>query len=582
MSGLAGLIPYVTPLYLLLVYLLVFQGLRDRISLLAALAVVALLASTPLLVRTGIEGFATVPRVFFFTALALVLSEEKDASPYLVGILTGSAMLTHTIGLLAVPAVVAADLITRKRIDFRWMVRFGVVAAVIGGVPYLVVFLHLNSLASTRILESAFGSDLVNRVFDYQFVERGMLTATDRLLYGYLGPFLRLSAYGVTFLAPLFLVTFGLFGRRIPDSGVWRVAVGFLLIYFIFHLLPGHHNIFILSPRYALTILPIALVAGLAWLPESSDGHSLWLPLFLLICVAVNLSIAWPYKTKPFFYGPMRTYISQNLTAEDRVLVSQTPYFALYHPEVACLDTMDPRAALIIGSQDLNVALSELRNRGFTHLLMAHAPTPFDSDTNIIRFFRVSGLLEPVKQTGSHYLFRFHYPDHSLAPEHAWTLFKWTPDDSGFPITGYDRSGEGNPARFWFTAKGLNLFSAHTGTKVAFARDIIWKHRAGIFQTEHAAEISIRFRFDGTIEPFEVHWDLAQFDASGNFIGLIHPKREIIEDGSIDLMIQTAHPRMYDSRIPILPDCHSIALAFSYYTDHGGTRIVSFEISGYN
>ena len=578
--GLSSGVPYVAPFYLVLIFLLVFQGVRDRAGTLQAGLALLLVASTPLLVRSGVEGFSTVIRVFFVLATLIVLTDDRENHSGAAGVLAGMTLLSHTIGLLILPMAGIANIWMTRRLDFRWLFRFGLIAVCVGGLPYGVVLLKHHHLAMSTVVADTFGTDLVAAVFKYQFVERGMASGPARILFGYLAPFCRLSAFGLTVSLAVAVLITGFFRKKDREHGLFFGALGFVLVYLAIHFLPVNRNIFILSPRYVLTVVPVIVVSAFA-LPIRRKAVIAGLTVVTAGVVVFNLWWSNPYFRKAFHYGEMRQVVNEHLSPADRVLVSQTPYFFYYHPEIPAIDTMDTRLKDVYGITDHATLLVQLKAMGITHLLMSYSPTPYDRQTFIRDLLTEPGRLSVIRHTDSHHLYRLNYPDPSFTPRLPETLFSWDLSTEYLPVVAYDKSGENRPVRVWFDAEGLRMFTGHVDTKVALARDIPWKPGTGYMETGDHPAIGIRVKFNRTREPFRLHWDLSQFDGSGQFLGTIHPRPVTVRDGWVTLQFPSSHPRLLDKHIPLKPECRSVALTFSFYRDHGGTSLEAIEIIGY-
>lgn len=578
--GLSAGVPYVAPVYLVLIFMLVFQSVRDRAGAWQAGLALVLVGATPLLVRSGVEGFSTDIRVFFVLATLLVLTDDRENRYGAAGVLAGMTLLSHTIGLLILPMVAVAHIWINRRMDVKWLFRFGLIAVCVGGLPYAVVLLKHHHLAMSTVVAETFGTDLVAAVFRYQFVERGMASGLDRLLYGYLAPFCRLSAFGLTVSLATAVLMSGFFRRKDRDHGLFFGTLGFLLVYLVVHFLPVNRNIFILSPRYVLTVVPVIVVAAFA-IPFRRKPLKAGLGILTVGVVVFNLWWSMPYHQQVFHYGDMRQTVKERLAPTDKVLVSQTPYFFYYHPDIPAIDTMDTRLKDVYRITDYAAVLAQLKAMGVTHLLLSYAPTPYDRQTFVRNLLTEPGRLAVVRHTDSHHLYRLNYPEPSYAPREPETVFSWNLSAEHFPVVAYDKSGRNHPMRFWYDGGGLRMFTGHTGTKVALARDIPWKPGTGYMETGDHPAIGIRVKFNQTREPFQLHWDLSQFDGSGAFLGTVHPRPVMVHDGWVTLQFPSSHPRLMDKRIPLKPACRSVALTLSFYRDHGGTALEAIEIIGY-
>ncbi len=581
LCGVSSLIPYVTPFYLVLLFMISFQAVRCHSTTFNGILILLMLATTPMVVRTGVEGFATDLRLFFFAVTFLLLVESEGELSVWTGIVAGMALLTHTIGILVIPMAAFGRILMKRRIEWGGLMRFVLIALTVGGLPFAVVVWKYHGLAMASQLNEVFGKDLVDHVFAYQFVERGMGSGLDRLQFGYLSPFFRISDYGLSFVIGFLLLVVILIQGGWRKNAMIRAACGFIVVYLVLHAIPMHHNIFILSPRYILTILPVLLIAGFAYLPSRMNRFSIGIGFPVILAALFNLWWSNPFYKKTLYYGPMRDTVRNVLTPDDRVLVSQAPYFFFYHPDISAIDSMDPKLGGLYRSKDINDVLDKLKTLGITHLMMGYAPTPFDSDTFIRQLFRVPGLLEPMKQTDSHHLYRIHYPEETIYLDRSRLLFSWHADQDAFPVTPYDKNGQGHPVWVWYQSDGLRVFTANAGTKLGIARDIVWRKGAAFIFTGNSSSLEIRFYFRDVVRPFRLHWDLAEFDQNGEFLGTIHPRPVDIQNGEVILTYPTLHPRMMDTRIPLNSQTRSVALALSFYTDHGGMTIESFRFTGF-
>ncbi len=573
------LVRYIGVFYYTLLNLLVFQAVRKHAGLTVAVSAVFLLAVTPFYVRTSVEGFITPVRMFFFTGTAILLSLPEKNRVWPAAVFAGMAMLTHTIGLLAVPGGLLALILLNRGWNWKKLFIFGFIACLTGSLPYLVNLWKFHSLATTNVFVSAFGHKLVNDVFQYQFIQKGMPTTATRLMYGYFSPIFRFSSYSLAFILG--------FSGVIAGITRWRTRVrlvdavlGFLLVYFAIHFLPIHHNIFILSPRYPLTVLPLLIIAGTISLPKWQFRK--WtVSIITLIAVAVTLLFASPFYRQPCLQCEMVHYINSHLSCKDRVLVSRSPFFFLDIKSVPGINAMEPALAPLYREQDLNRVLQRLKEMKITYILLPYAPTPFESEGFVRRMIETPGILEGVKHTPAFHLFRIHYPETSLQkPEHL-SLLSWSPDMPTLELTAYDHSQKKHPLHFWYGPDGLHIFTPFADTRLALSRDIPWRKNAPYINTRGCSSMKISIRFKNTAVPFRLYWNIFEFDEAGKMIRVSHPRPITATNGWKSLVMPTAYPRMLSSHLPLDSRTVKMALCFSFYSEPGGICVTAIDITGY-
>ena len=573
------LVRFIGVFYYALINLLVFQVVRKQSDMTVAISATLLLAVTPFFVRASVEGFTTPIRMFFFAGTAILLSLPAEKKVWPSAIFAGMAMLTHTIGLLAVPGGLLAIIFLDRGWNWKKLFRFSVIACLVGGLPYLLTLWKFNSLATTDVFVNAFGHRLVNDVFHYQFIQKGMPTASARLMYGYFSPIFRFSSYGLGFILGFIgLIAAGLHWKS--RSRLVNAAVGFLIVYFTLHFLPIHHNIFILSPRYPLTVLPLLILASAVSLPDKRI-HKWITSAMALIAVGMTLWLASPFYRQPCLQCEMSRYINTHLTKQDHVLVCRSPFYYLDIRNIPGTDAMEPALAPLYRESDLNVILTKLRTMGITYILLPYAPTPFESEGFVRRLIETRGILEGVKHTPAFHLFQIHYPEIPIKKPQMVRLLSWTPAMSTLNLSAYDHSGKHHPLRFWYTRDGLNVFTSFADTKLALARDIPWRGGAPYIETKGCYSVRISIRFKNTVFPFKLYWDLFQFDSAGNLLRVTHPRPVTVSPGMKHLFMPTVYPRMLSSRLPLASRTAKIALSFSFYSEPGGTCVNSIDITGY-
>ncbi len=577
--GFDTLVRYIGPFYYALVNILVFQAVRKRVGLAVAISTVLVLAVTPFFVRASVEGFTTPVRMFFFAGTAVLLSLPEEKRVWPAAIFAGMAMLTHSIGLLAVPGGILALILLDRRWNWKKLFIFGFIACFTGSLPYLVNFWKFHSLTTVGIFVHAFGKNLIDDVFQYQFVQREMATATARLVYGYFSPIFRFSSYGLAFILGFTGLMAAGFRWKSRDRLV-TAALGFLIVYFTMHFLPIHHNIFILSPRYPLTVLPLLIIAGAVSLPQWRLSN--WVATGIaLIALGLTLFFASPFHRQPCLQCEMAQYINAHLTPEDHVLVSRSPFFFLNIQNVPGTDAMEPGLAPLYSEPDLNRILQRLKEMKITHILLPYAPTPFESKGFVRRMVETPGILEGIKHTPAFHLFRVHYPEIPLKEPEQVKLLSWHPDLSDLTLTAYDNSGKQHSLRFWYSRAGLHIFTPFSNTRLALARDIPWRKNAPYISTKACKSVTVSMRFQNSVAPFRLYWDFYQFDQDGNMLGVTHPRPVIVTPGWKSLVMPTAYPRMLSSRLPLDSRTVKIALSFSFYSEPGGTCVNAIDITGY-
>lgn len=577
--GLDTLVHYIGPFYYALLNIMVFQVVRKRAGLVIAFSAVLVLVATPLFVRVSVEGFTTPVRMFFFAGTAVLLSLPEEKRIWPAAIFAGMAMLTHTIGLLVVPGGLLALILLERGWNWKKMFFFGFIATLVGALPYLVNFWKFHSLTTAGTFVHAFGKNLIDGVFQYQFVQRGMATAATRLAYGYFSPILRFSSYGLAFILGFVGLLATGFHWKSRDRLV-TAALGFLIVYFTMHFLPIHHNIFILSPRYPLTVLPVLIMAGTVSLPRWRFRD--WVATGIaLIALGLTLFAASPYYRKPCLQCEMVQYINTYLTPQDHVLVSRSPFFFLNIQKIPGTDAMEPSLGPLYSEPDLNQVLQRLKEMKITYVLLPYAPTPFESKGFVRRMIETPGILEGVKHTPAFHLFRIHYPETALEEPEQLKLLSWRPYLSDLALAAYDNSGKQHPLRFWYSRTGLHIFTPFPGTRLALARDIPWKKNAPYISTKACETVTVSMKFQSIVAPFRLYWDFYQFDQDGNMLGVTHPRPIMVTPGWKSLVMPTAYPRMLSSRLPLDSRTVKIALSFSFYSEPGGTCVNAIDITGY-
>ncbi|NOZ12268.1 MAG: hypothetical protein GXO69_01315 [Acidobacteria bacterium] len=579
LAGLDAFVRFIGVFYYMLTNLLIFRVIRKQKGLGIAVSFTLVLAMTPFFIRTSVEGFTTPIRMFFFTGTAVLLAFSKERKIWPAGIFAGMAMLSHTIGLLAVPGGILALIIVDRGVKWKRLILFGVIAGLIGGLPYLLIFRKFHSLATTGVFVGAFGKKLVDDVFRYQFIQKGMPTFASRLMYGYFSPVFRFSSYGPAFILGFAALAFsGL--RRIPRNRIRDAALGFLLVYFTLHFLPLHHNIFILSPRYPLTVLPLLILAGAVSLPEKpawkyAAGAAAVISGGMILCFAP------PFYRQPCLQCEMSRYINTHLTKQDRVLVCRSPFFFLDIRNIPGVDAMEPALAPLYREPDLNTILHKLKKTGITYVLLPYAPTPFESEGFVRRLIETPGILEGVKHTPAFHLFRIHYPETRLKNPEPVKLLFWSPEKPALTLTAYDHSRKHHPLRFWYNGAGLNIFASFTDTKLALARDIPWRKHAPYIETKGCGFMKISVRFHSATFPFRLCWDIFQFNSGGKLLRVTHPRPVVVSPGWKTLVMPTDYPRMLSSRLPLDSRTAKIVLSFSFYSESGGACVNAIDITGY-
>jgi len=573
------LVRYIGPFYYALVNLLVFQVVKKRSGLMVATSAVLILAITPLFVRTSVEGFTTPLRMFFFIGTAVLLSFPDEKRVWPAAIFAGMAMLTHTIGLLAVPGGLLALVLLNRRWNWKRLFIFGFIACFAGGLPYLINLWKLHSFAATTVFVSAFGNKLINDVLQYQFIQKGMPTAAARMVYGYFSPIFRFSSYGLAFILGFAgLITAGFHWKS--RSRLVDTALGFLLVYFTIHFLPIHHNIFILSPRYPLTVLPVLVMAGAVSLPKWRFRK--WVVSAIAVAaVGVTLFLTSPFYRQPCLQCEMTQYIKTHLTVEDHVLVCRSPFFFNDINTISGKDTLESEFAPLYFEPDLNRILQKLKEMKFSYLLLPYAPTPFESEGFVRRLVETPGILEAVKHTAAFHLFRIHYPAMPLAKPKQISLFSWRPESQGLKLTAYDNSGKEHPLRFWYTQQGLHIFTPFANTRLALSRDIPWRKNAAYIDTKGCTSVTISVQIKQSLGPLHLCWDLFELDSKGMILRQMHPRPVTGTPGWKELVLSSAYPRMLTKHLPLEHQTERIILSFSFYLQPGGTCVSAIDITGY-
>ncbi len=567
------LTPYVGAIFFMLLLCLVFTVVRQRSKLVNAATVSLFLGISPIAVTTAALGFTAPLRMFFFTATGVLLADSTDDfSPVTIGIFAGAAMAIHTIGLLTLPAVVGYLLFRHKKQGIKPAFHFLLAACAVGGFWYGWNLIRLGALDTTPIFKTAF-PDLTRKAVAFQFTQRGMISAGDKLLKGILGPLTRISDYGITFLFGFLLLLSAIYRR----SKRLLYLSPILITYLLFHLFPGHFRIAILSPRYPLTVLPLLLIAGA---DELRGKYRTATGMALVFIAGLLTTYFWnPYSPEPNYYGPMKKIIQAKIGTGDKVLAVHCPYFFLYNHKSG-RDSMDPNLLALYRAPSVKRVLSLLKAHHFTHILMPWAPTPFESDSFIKRLFVTPGILVPYGHNSAFYLYKIDYPSRPLLPPatHSHPLLS---DFHQLPLVQYTSTGMPDAIRFWDSGSSISVLSLTKKTLFAFAKHPLWVSGAGSLPTGNSRLISISFRLRRVEGNGVIHPIVAEYDVAGNRIRLSHPKPVPLLAGSHVFVWPTVYPGFDTARLQLDSKCQYLAIGFSFYRNRGGMSIERLHVIGF-
>lgn len=572
---------YVVPLYYLLTNALLFHSIRKHTSVSVATLFTVLLATVPIYVRVSIDGFTAPLRMFFFLLLAISLVDLKEVDVKRAGLFCGLAMWTHSIGLLALPGAVLSLLMLNRKNKWAFITKFVSVSVIVGGLPYFVNLWKLHGLDATVFLGHYYGSNLVNLMFNWQFAERGMFTFGDKILYGYFSPFFLESAFSFAFIFGIFAYIAKFFSNsadKIRDG-----VSGILIVYVIVQLLPVNHNIFILSPRYPLTVLPLLLFGGSGFFRNFRKKKLLFLLVLILLSAGYSLFFTRGFKQTPAHYQKMGHYINHHLKSSDRVLVMHCPVFFANNTISSGINSMDPKLAEIYQLKSVQSLLKVFKKFGITHVLMPYRPTPFETETVLLDLFTKPGILEPIIRSNGFYLFKINdsFPSDRL-DQPNFLINHWD-TRSGLSLTAYSNSPGTAPIRFFETGSFLQIISQSPGNLICFSNGPLWKKDAGEITTKGAAfiKIDLKIRKIAEIPDFRLYPVIAQYNQAGTRIKVVHAEAFLVnESNDVILRYPGAYPPIGTCWIPLTSGCTKIAVGFSFFRQKGGMSIESMDIYG--
>ncbi|NOY24165.1 MAG: hypothetical protein GXO70_11740 [Acidobacteria bacterium] len=567
------LAPYVSTIFFMFLLVLFFITIREKTNLLIATVITMVLASTPIAVTTATMGFTAPLRMFFFTAVGLLMvNKESDFPAITVGIFAGVAMASHTIGLLTLPGVIGYLFLRYRQKALNPAFRFLITSIIVGGFWYGWNLVQLGALDATPVFLSTF-PELTKKAIAFQFSQRGMISSSDILIKGILGPVTRISIYGISFLFGFVSLLSAIIRRQYRPP----LALSVLLVtYLAFHLLPGHFRIAILSPRYPLTVLPLLLIAG-AYGFQGRIFHAIG---FLAASFAFLATIFFwnPYKQKPDYYKSMVQTVKQFVSPEDQVLVVHTPYFFLYNQKKG-RDSMDPVLADLYHQPSINNVLTLLKEKGFTHILMPWAPTPFESDSFVRDLFTNPGLVKLLGHNRAFYLYKILYPQMPVPPPSTHS-HQFVSDIHTLPMVAYSDVSGKPPVRFWDNGDAIQMFSPGKKTIFAFANGPLWEQNAGSIPIKKSRKLMVLFKLGHIPKPILIYPIISQYNRKGDRICLSHPKPVKCRQGRQTLIWPTSYPGFNEDWLCLAPTCEKIAIGFSFYREKGGISIEKLDVVG--
>lgn len=251
----------IAPMFALYTYVTVSALLYKDYGKIGSLFGALLMVAVPLYYSEACVCHIDSLRIYTFFLAFLWLTEcitEKTVKfAIIAGIMTGFSMYCHSIGLLTLPIAAFVLLILLKEAPYLQRIKllFFLVASalLIGGARYLSNYITMGSLISDSLLVMHLPHIEYSKYIE---IYRGIGSFSDKILFGVLMGFSKISYFGLSYW--FFLFSAILYFSEIYSNK--KLFVSFLVISLFYFLVISSviigSNIFIKNSRYILTIQP--------------------------------------------------------------------------------------------------------------------------------------------------------------------------------------------------------------------------------------------------------------------------------------------------------------------------------------